>query len=32
MVSQMENQNKPDKIFPDNFHNKTHELPTDHNQ
>jgi hypothetical protein len=23
----MENQNKPDKIFPDNFHNKTHELP-----
>jgi hypothetical protein len=28
----MENQNKPDKIFPDNFHNKTHELPTYHNQ
>jgi hypothetical protein len=28
----MENQNKPDKIFPDNIHNKTHELPTCHNQ
>jgi hypothetical protein len=24
----MENQNKPDKIFPDNYHNKTHKLPT----
>jgi hypothetical protein len=28
----MENQNKPDKIFPDNLHNKTHELPTCHDQ
>jgi hypothetical protein len=28
----MEYQNKPDKILPDNFHNKTHELPTCHNQ
>jgi hypothetical protein len=26
------NQNKLDKIFPDNFHNKTYELPTCHNQ
>jgi hypothetical protein len=32
MVWQIENQNKPDKIFPDNFHNKMHELLTCHNQ